>query len=121
MIQPGDSLLIRINQLYRHGMSAVALYDVTRGVWRVGLRREQARLAFAVFHGIVREVYSISRWLPSGSTLSTRDSRGVASPGRWEFVGTVADEATRRRYLKKYVGHYFTAGAQNPVTYVNVD
>jgi serine/threonine protein kinase len=62
------ALLIRINRLYREGMSAEALYDSTRGVWRVGTRREGAKYAMAVYGGVVREVYEIDRWHPAGTT-----------------------------------------------------
>ena len=40
-------------------MLANALYEATRGVWKVGERREYAHLALAVFEGVVREVYAI--------------------------------------------------------------
>ena len=63
-------ILIRINKLYRHGMSDIELYDATRGVWKVGARRERASYAFAVFEGIVREVYKINEWFPAGTTPS---------------------------------------------------
>lgn len=52
-------MLIRIPQLYRPGMSREALYEATRGHWKVGPRRERAEFAMAVAGGIVREVYEI--------------------------------------------------------------
>lgn len=39
---------------------------------------------------------------------------------RWEFVGKIADDAMRKRYVGKSVRHYFSAGAQNPIQYVNL-
>ena len=80
-----------------------------------------ARYAFAVYEGIVREVYAISQWLPAGSTYSARNPHGVRTRSRSEFVGTLADDRLRRKYRDKYVGHYFSPGAQNPITYVNVE
>jgi hypothetical protein len=115
------AIVIRINRLYRAGMTAVELYDVTRGVWMVGPRREKAKYAFAVFNGVIREAYEIAQWLPAGSTLSTRDPRGFPAEGRWEFVGRLAPEKVRKRYVDRYVGHTFRQGGQNPISYVNVD
>ena len=63
-------LLIRINRLYRHGMSDKELYEATRGVWKLGPRRERASYALAVFEDVVRQVYAISKWYPAG-TLET--------------------------------------------------
>jgi hypothetical protein len=61
------SILIRINRLYRYGMSIQELYEATRGVWKLGTRRVQAHYAFAVYRGVVREVYQIEGWHPSVS------------------------------------------------------
>lgn len=116
------SILIRINKLYRYGMTDAELYDATRSAWKVGSKREMAQLALSVFEGVVREVYSISQWLPAGSTFNLRqDGRGLERPGRWEFVGTIAPERVRRRYVNRYVGHLYSQGAQNPISYVNIE
>lgn len=114
------AILIRINRLYQPSMTAAELYDATRGVWRVGECRTKARLAFAVFEGVVREVYEIATWLQAGKTFMTRKPSGERLRGRWEFVGRVAPKNIRRRYIDRYVGHLFHQGAQNPVQYVNV-
>ncbi len=112
------AILIRINQLYRYGMSAIELYDATRGVWRVGEKRHQARYAFAVYEGIVREVYKIEQWFPAGTTFSTRNQDELVAPDRWEFVGQLAETKIREKYLLKSVEDYFSRNSQNPITYV---
>jgi hypothetical protein len=77
------SILIRINQLYRPAMDAEALYDATRGIWKLGPRRDRAKLAMAVFNGVVRAVYVIDSWHPVGSTAyTTRDATELARDGR---------------------------------------
>ncbi|MCY2924358.1 MAG: hypothetical protein NT031_02800 [Planctomycetota bacterium] len=113
------AILVRISRLYRYGMSEVELYDATRGVWVMGERREKARLALAVYQGIVREVYRIAEWLPAGKTFSTRGPRGVRSPGRWEFVGTVAPERIADKYVNCSVESYLSKNSQSPIIYVN--
>lgn len=114
------ALLIRINQLYRPGMSAVALYEATRGVWRVGDRRDGVKYALAVFDGIVREVYEVQEWYPAGTTrYSTRDRDALPLAGRWEFTGRPAPDVTRQKYVGRSVAAYFTKGQQNPLVYVN--
>ena len=115
------AILIRINKLYRYGMTEAELYDATRSAWRVGGKRDDAKYAFSVFEGVVREVYRITCWLPAGSTLnSRRDLRGIRETDRWEFVGTIAEDDLRHHYINRYVGHLFTQGAQNPISYVNL-
>ncbi len=115
------SVLIRINQLYHFGMTAEELYDATRSAWKMGRRKDQARYAFAVYEGVIREVYKIAGWLPGGSTFAAQNQGKMRSrPGRWEFVGTLAEDRLRKRYLNSYVGHLFKKGAQAPFMYLNI-
>jgi hypothetical protein len=112
-------ILVRINQLYEPGMSSEALFEATRGVWKVGPRREAARHALAVFEGNVVETYVIEGWQPAGTArYSTRSPKDVQVPGRWEFRGGLADESARRRFNGRSVKSYLPAGSRNPIVYV---
>lgn len=113
-------ILIRINRQFRPGMSAEELYDSTRGVWKIGQRRERAKYAFTVFKGVVREVYEIDAWHPAGSTVYKTGRQGDMNvPGRWEFTGRRAEESIRSQYIGKSVRAYLPWGLANPVVYVN--
>lgn len=115
------ALLIRISQMYSPGMSRQALYEATRGVWVIGPRREKAQYALSVSGGIVREVYEIHSWHPAASTpYKTRPLHDVSYKGRWEFVGEVAPDSIREKYMDCSVSDYFSKGAANPIMYVNV-
>lgn len=115
------ALLIRINRLYRHTMSPEELYEVTRGVWKLGPRRKKARYVFAVFEGVVRAVYDIDSWHPAWSTDYRTRPRifNDRDRGRWEFVGRVADREISTQYVDRSVRSYFRQGQQSPVVYVN--
>jgi len=117
------AMLIVINRLFRFGMSPQELYDATRSAWKVGPRRHQARYAFAVFRGVVREAYEIATWLAGGSTMRSDDrgERRQINRERWEFVGRIAEEPIRARYVGRSVAHYFKKGAQNPILYLNCE
>lgn len=104
------ALLLRINQRYHEKITDDELYEITRGEWVVGMRRNHARYAFAVYKGIVLQVYKIEGWFPySGKTPSTYQ--------RWCFDGVVAENL--QHYVGGSVRHYFRRGAANPVTYIN--
>ncbi len=114
------ALLIRINQRFRPDLSEHALYEATRGVWKLGPRRTRAAYALAVFGGVVREVYEIASWHAAGTTAyTTRTPDEVAREGRWEFLGGPAPAALRARYVVRSVAHYFERGNANPLYYVN--
>lgn len=113
-----SAILIRINQLYRYGMDDEELYEATRGVWKLGDRRNNAKYAFAVYKGMVREVYSIQRWFPAGTTIY-RTREDLYYPERWEFEGGIAEKTIRRKYIDKSVEAYLAFNSRNPITYVN--
>ncbi len=115
------TILINISQMFHHSMSPQELYDATRSAWRIGPRCKQARLAMSVYRDIVREVYEIAGWHPRGSTLRVPDPQNSRYKGRQEFVGKVADETIRKKYVGRSVRHYLKPKAQNPIRYVNCD
>lgn len=100
------SILIIVNKLYYRGMSETDLYEITRKSWKIAPERRRPRLAFAVYNGIVRQVYVIDEWRKSESF-----------PNRWEFTGKIAID--KQDYVGKSVSQYLTLGAQNPIKYVN--
>jgi len=114
-------LLVNINQRYRYGMTDQHLYESTRGIWKLMLSRaETVEYAFAVYRGIVREVYRTVKWLPAGSTqYFSRAGEDLECDDRYEFVGRIADEPVRNKYRGKSVKNQWTQGAQNPIKYVN--
>ncbi|MDP8243625.1 MAG: hypothetical protein P9L94_06060 [Candidatus Hinthialibacter antarcticus] len=116
-------ILIRINQMFYHGMPHNELYDATRQYWVVGERREKAKYALAVYHGIVREVYAIHSWHPGGTFFSCRDEGKPWElyDERYEFIGNIAPKKIRNKYQYKSVSKYFSNHSQNPITYVNID
>jgi len=110
------ALLITISRLYRSNMSEEELYEATRGVWRLGDKRNSVEYAMAVYQGIVREVYQIKKWHPAGSLpYNTRNPEEFNKGNRWEFEGCIATDI-RDEYIDKFVGK----GGQNPIRYVNV-
>ena len=108
IIEP--AVILRINRKYQEGLSPQTLYEITRGEWVIGKRREQAKFAFAVYQGVVVEVYKINRWLPF-------TGRGPSSRQRWIFEGVVAENL--QHYKGGSVKHYFVRGEANPVKYMN--
>ncbi len=119
-------ILITVNRLFRRGMSAEELYEITRGKWVIGSRRNKAKYAFAVNKGIIREVYEIERWLPAqigddevkrGWISADAVNAEVKQRRRWQFEGKVADSL--RHCVGGSTEKYAVVGAQNPIRYVN--
>ena len=113
------SMVIRISQAYREDVTPQELYDVTRSAWKVNLDRANTiDYAFAVYKGKIKEVYKVAGWQEAGTTfVPVRED--ILGSGRFEFVGTVAEDAIRDKYLNKSVKHMFKKGAVIPTMYVN--
>lgn len=110
-----NAVLLTINSLYRSDMSALELYETTRGCWRVAPDRNKPEYAFSLFQGIVLEVYKIHQWYPAGTLeYKTRDSSTLRKEGRWEFSGEIATEI-REEYVSFSVGK----AGQNPIRYIS--
>ena len=124
-------MLIKINQLYRNDMSATELYDAVRGFWRVDPEHaRKADYALAVYKGMVLEVYRIVDWYPAHTTLMERphidpnhfiDTYTHNDPElseRYEFVGRIADEQTRGKYINRSVAGLYKKNEQTSVRYM---
>lgn len=121
------AILIKVNQLWQRNITPAKLYDITRGDWVLGERRTKAKYAFAVYRGIIRQVYRIITWARVGVEDGIDRGKKVQNLGRkakikdrWRFEGEIAYN------MQHYVGkrlpeELLTPGAQYPVRYVNCD
>lgn len=115
-------MMIRINKAYHYGMSVFEIYDNTRCCWKVNKEQaDKVKYAFSIYDGMVIEVFEIVQWLPAHATMkniTTLDSRPEKDVGRYEFVGNIAPEHIRDKYVGKMVTDLFPQGNQNPIKYV---
>lgn len=114
-------IIIRINQLYDHRISDEELYEATRGIWVLGLRRENAKYVLSTYRGVVRSVYVIEKWHRACTTKYAMRKFDRSKPinRRVEFTGRLADPEIQSKYLGKSVRKYLKQGNQSPTVYVN--
>ena len=106
-------ILIRVNRLFRPGMTHEETYEVTRKWWAVNVTHRRPEWAFSVYNGIVRAVYRIDDWEPD----EREESAG--RHGRRKGFRGARDQAMEALYVWKDVSSYLQVGAQNPIKYVN--
>jgi len=114
-------MMIRINKLYRNDMSDHELYEATRGYWHASIdEASKVDYVLSVYDGMVLEAYEPIDWFYAGSTFMEREdaATGMINEDRIEFVGRVADEKTRRKYVGKSVNEFFKQGQANPIHYI---
>ena len=119
-------ILFRINQAYRKTMSEELLYNYTRGQWRLSKKNaEKADFGMAVYKGEIIEVYKILRWEKAGTTMNRNNKLIRRKPNerisnRYEFIGELAPNQIREKYIGRSVKHLFKQGNSNPVMYINI-
>jgi hypothetical protein len=118
---------ISIGGQYPNSKNADDLYNITRGTWRIDRQRaKRAKYAFAVYKGVIKEVYKIVEWRRASRELYAFFARLAGSQpselppdfddGRSEFVGELAPEAVRQRYVGRQLPKRHS---QNPILYFN--
>jgi hypothetical protein len=118
---------INIAEQYPSVRNADDLYNCTRGYWHLKKESaEKANYAFAVYKGIVKEVYEIDCWEPAKvqtgqisngkSNSLTINSSEPVNFGRYQFVGKIALESIRNKYVER---HMPIVHGQSPILYFN--
>ena len=110
-------LLLRLTKTFSYNMDPMDLYDYTRGIWPVGIKRDRVDYVFAVYDGIIQETYNVLQWFKAGATFTNRiDKDEWKKFERWEFIGSISEEM-RKKYRYKSVTHYYPPKAQNAIRY----
>ena len=109
-------VLLRVSKLWSEGMTDDDVYEITRGWWHVGPKREQAQYALAVAKGVVRGVYLVHGWRPRHYE---DDGLTPLKKTRWGFDGEPAED--QAHLIGVDVKDLFPKGAANPVKYLNLD
>ncbi|HYR75897.1 MAG TPA: hypothetical protein VEM96_08645 [Pyrinomonadaceae bacterium] len=120
-------VVINIHEQFPHVKNAQELYDCTKGAWRMRPKRAgKAKYFFAVFEGEIREAYEVIDCIPATDETKEywrnrllsqgRHLRPEVNEGRAEFVGQIASDDVRAKYVGKCLTVKLT---QNPVRYFN--
>ena len=124
-------LVIKINKLYRRGMSEDELYDVVRGYWAASLKSIETRkvkYVFGVYNGLIVAVYKPDAWY-YGSDLDKAPQRGILKPEDYERLKSrvyftcndynALDEEGEFYLNKSIINLKVNQSAQNPITYLS--
>ena len=134
LLQPEDIkhniLVIKINKLYRRGMSDCEIYDSVRGMWNASIKsieQREVKYVFAVYNGLIVGVYKPDEWhyvyeqidLPQHDLMD--DETFERLKNRIYFIcrdyKNLDDDG--KAYLHKSIaGLKVNQSAQNPITYL---
>ena len=124
-------LVIKINKLYRRGMSDAELYDTVRGYWAASLKSIEARgvkYVFGVYNGLIVAVYKPDKWYytyemidaPQADLLTPEDYERLKNRVYFTCKDYNALDDEGRFYLNKSIVNLkVNQSAQNPITYLS--
>lgn len=123
-------LVIKINKLYRRGMSEEELYDAVRGFWAASLKSIEARkvkYVFGVYNGLIVGVYKPDVW-HYGYEMIDIPQRGILTPEDYERIKNRVyfvcndyrnlDDEGQFYLHKSIIKLKVNQSAQNPITYL---
>lgn len=117
-------MIIKVNKLYRRGMSADELYDVVRGCWKVNINRAKSiDYVFAFYHSLIVAVYKPTAWYickDASDKIPKKDISVKSEIQKRKFFidegyehNAPLDEA-QKFYLYKSIAN----PSQNPISYI---
>lgn len=110
-------VLLKLNKTYTPNMTAFELYEAARGYWRMDKeKRNQVKYAMPVYDGVILEVYSIVQWYDAKTTFRSVSMDDVRE-GRSEFIGQIAPDDIRAKYIGKSVKS-MVKDVQYPIRYI---
>lgn len=112
--ETGDFLIIKTSD-DRVVVCGNSLYDATRHAWHVKYDNViRYKYVLAVIKGYVKEVYRVDEWYQAEQWDS--DFKNVSN--RYEFVGNVAPDDVRQKWIGKLIPeHYRKKGMASPVIF----
>ena len=116
-------IVFRLTDTYHENMTPVELYDATRQFWNITLKSvEGLDYALAIHDNVVLEVYKIEKWYPAFTTLTTRPEyyhkQPEKNPIKYEFIGRIAEDKIRNKYLGKSTKGLFKSGNRRVFNYI---
>ena len=123
-------LVIKINKLYRQGMSAKELYDTVRGHWRASLntiRKKNIEYVFGVYNQLIVAVYKPDEWHYVHEMIDVpriEDYEAVSLERRKNRVYFISREYEQLDENQKFYLHKSIADlkvnqvSQNPISYL---
>lgn len=112
--ETGDFLIIKTSD-ERVAICQGSLYDATRHCWNVRYDNViRYKYVLAVIKGYVKEVYRVDEWHQAKQW--EHDFKDVSN--RYEFVGSVASEDIRQKWIGKLIPEYYRKkGMASPVVF----
>lgn len=111
-------IALNVNRSYNENMTETELYDITRGYWRIDIKKAQyVDYAMSVYKGTIIEVYKIEKWLQAGTIPRATLPDAEVPERRYEFKGKIAEKVIRDKYIGKSIANLSTS--QYPIKYFN--
>lgn len=112
-----DCVIININKTYSRSLGQNAIYEATKGVWRMKNPSGKIKIVLSEYHGLIVEVFDVDEWYSEERGYGSNAKKAGEKYLGYGFNGCVAPEETRRKYIYKSIAHLKKKGAANVIRY----
>ncbi len=117
---PDDCIIININRTYKRGSGENAIFNATKGIWAINIKRLQdnsgikRKYVLSEYRGLIVEVFEVTKWFQAERVYPPKTKKAGQCRQGVSFEGKVASEEIRDSYINKTVARHKKPGASMP-------
>jgi len=113
-----NCIIININKKYERGAGKNSIYEATKETWTID-KRKLSRLKYVLseYRGLIVEVFEVLEWYEKERGYLPNSKKFGQTKIGYGFVGKVADNNIRNRYVNKSIAHIKKRGAASVIRY----
>lgn len=113
-----DCVIININNTYQRGAGEDAIYQATKGTWKMNAQKLQSiNYVLSEYRGLVVEVFKVHEWLAQERPYGPNAQKAGETYMGYGFEGEVANDEIRLKYINKSITHKKKRGSANVIRY----
>jgi hypothetical protein len=113
-----NCIIININKKYKRGSGENAIYDATKETWTIDRRKLNGlNYVLSEYRGLIVEVFEVEKWYEKERGYLPNSKKFGQTKIGFGFIGKVAGEKIRNRYVNKSIAHIKKRGAASVIRY----
>ncbi len=113
-----NCIIININKKYKRGSGENAIYDATKETWTIDRSKLNGlKYVLSEYRGLIVEVFEVENWYEKERGYLPNSQKFGQTKIGFGFIGKVAVENIRNRYVNKSITHIKKRGAASAIRY----
>ena len=113
-----NCIIININKKYERGAGKNSIYEATKETWTIDKRKlNRLKYVLSEYRGLIVEVFEVEEWYEKERGYLPSSKKFGQTKIGYGFVGKIADNNIRNRYVNKSISHIKRRGAASVIRY----